>query len=275
MKSFTLPLVLLFSVCCFAQTQTFHDFSGNTILGDPLSFSTYYGKKVMVVNTATYCSYTPQYQELESLYTQYKDTSNFMIVGFPCNDFAFQEPHNDSSINAFCIDEYGIEFQMMSKVSIIGQDTAEVYKWLQKQARNGVQDASVTWNFNKFLIDEAGQWVAHYPQQTSPYDPEIIAWLKTPTVIDSTNTGIRDAELDMKARVVSDRLQITFGSALNSKTNINLYSVSGQFLSAIHSGALPQGEQVTADISSLSNGVYFVKASNGQGSKTFRFSVVR
>ena len=125
MKRLALPVFLLLSFACFSQTETFHDFRAKTILGDDLPFSTFYGKKVMVVNTSTYCSYTYQYESLESLYTAYQD-SNFMIIGFPCNEFGFQEPGADSTILEFCEEIYGIDFQMMSKVSTIGLGTDTV-----------------------------------------------------------------------------------------------------------------------------------------------------
>lgn len=146
---------LLISISGFSQIQTFHDYKGQTITGPNLNFSNFYGKKVMVVNTASFCGWTYQYETLQDLYDQYKN-NNFEIVGFPCNDFSSQEPGSDSTINDFCTGIYGITFQMMSKVSIVSHDTAEVYKWLQRADLNGVADAHVSWNFNKFLIDEAG-----------------------------------------------------------------------------------------------------------------------
>ena len=159
---------------CAAQGVTnFHSLSAvavnvhTTIVGvdttttyteDTISFSQFYGKKVMVVNTASFCQFTPEFTQLEQLYTQYHQY-NFEILGFPCNDFNSQDPHNDSTIIHFCTTGYGVTFQMMSKIFCVTGDTSPVYKWLQRANLNGVSDAHVGWNFNKFLIDEAGHWV--------------------------------------------------------------------------------------------------------------------
>ncbi|MDZ4844906.1 MAG: T9SS type A sorting domain-containing protein [Chitinophagales bacterium] len=277
MKRLPLFLLLFISVACFAQTETFHDFRGKTLLGVDLPFSTFYGKKVMAVNTATYCSFTYQYEELESLYTAYQD-SNFMIIGFPCNDFGSQEPGADSTILEFCEETYNIDFQMMSKVTVLGANADDVYKWLQQASRNGVANATVGWNFNKFLIDEAGGWVAHYPSTTSPFDPAIINWLKSPSVIppDTTDTGLRD-ELQIQLirnEVVAGMLRLSFQNLPNHKTTIGLYSASGQFISTLHDGMLANGENITADLRSHSSGIYFLRVNSKQGSKSFRFALM-
>ena len=181
-KIFTLLTFFCLAMVGFSQTTlTFHNYSSESIIGDTIHFSQYYGKKVMVVNTASYCVYTPQYTDLETLYNQYQQY-NFEIIGFPCNDFAQQDPHNDSTINQFCTD-YGVTFQMMSKIATISQDTAPVYKWLQRAALNGVSDAHVAWNFNKFLIDEAGHWVRHCLSTVNPMDTSITNWIMTPSVV--------------------------------------------------------------------------------------------
>lgn len=278
MKRLTLPVFLLLSFACLSQTETFHTFRSKTILGDDLPFSTFYGKKVMVVNTATYCSFTYQYELLESLYTAYQD-SNFMIIGFPCNDFGAQEPGADSTILEFCEDIYGIDFQMMSKVTVTGADTADVYKWLQQGARNGVANASVIWNFHKFLIDEAGGWVAHYPSATSPFDAAIINWLKSPSVIppvDTTSTGLNEnIQIQMiRNEVVGGMLHLSFQNLTNSKTTIHLFSPSGQLISTLHDGMLANGESITASLHALSSGIYFLRVNNEQGSKSFRFALM-
>ena len=119
-------------------------------------------KKVLIVNTASECGYTPQYKDLEALYEKYK-SKNFVVIGFPCNDFGGQEPGTSNDIKAFCTKNYGVTFQMMEKVSIA---TSPIYKWLTSKAENGVLDATVKWNFNKFLIDEKGQLVKYLPSNT-------------------------------------------------------------------------------------------------------------
>lgn len=274
-----LPVILLaISFNSYSQTETFHDFTVKNLLGDSVSMSTYYGKKVMVVNTATFCQFTPQYFDLADLYTQFRD-SNFVIVGFPCNDFGGQEPGGDSTIYHFCIDSLGIEFPMMSKVSIISQDTAEVYKWLQRKDRNGVSDAHILWNFYKFLIDEAGHWVAYYPSTTSPMDPAIINWIHSPSVLpeDTTATAIKEP-LQIRwstPSISSGQLNVSFNNLGSRETKIRIYSISGQLLSSVYNGALQNGEMVHADIHSLESGIYFLNVVNGSVAKTFRFSVVK
>jgi glutathione peroxidase len=176
MKHLSFLAALILFVFSSSAQYNFHDYSAATIDHDTISMNQFYGKKVMVVNTATYCAYTYQFTALENLYSNYKQYG-FEIVGFPCNDFANQDPHDDSTINQFCTGTYNVTFQMMSKVHTITADTAPVYKFLQRADLNGVANAHVAWNFNKFLIDEAGHWVQHYTQTTEPDDSAIIHWI--------------------------------------------------------------------------------------------------
>lgn len=266
-------LLLFVAFNAHSQTnETFHDFWGETILGDSLHFSSFHGKKVMVVNTATYCVFTYQYEELQQLYDLYKD-SNFTIVGFPCNDFGDQEPDSDSTIADFCEDIYNIQFQMMSKVSVIGTDTAEVYKWLEREDRNGVADAAIVWNFHKFLIDEAGNWVAHYPSTTSPLAKVIRDWIVTPSVL----TGIEEPlPINItSSNITAHNLRIAFNNLTDQKTFINLYSVTGQLISNIFEGNLSDGEIIDINTSSLANNIYLLQVHNKNQSSTFRFAVVK
>ena len=159
------------------QLANFHDFTGVKIQGDTISFSQYVGKKLLVVNTASFCAYTYQYEDLQGLYDIYGD-GQFEILGFPCNNFGSQEPGSDSTIIDFCTGNYGVTFQMMSRVDIKTGDTAEVYKWLQRGELNGVEDAQVTWNFHKFLIDPDGNYVRHFPSTTVPRDTAITNWIE-------------------------------------------------------------------------------------------------
>lgn len=160
-----------------AQQKSFYDFTVKTIDGKDLPLSTFKGKKVMVVNVASKCGFTPQYAKLEELYTKYgKD--NFVVIGFPANNFLNQEPGSNQEIKQFCTLNYGITFPMMAKISVKGKDMAPVYKWLTEKSENGVKDATVGWNFNKFLIDENGRWVASYNSSTSPLSEEIVEWIE-------------------------------------------------------------------------------------------------
>ncbi len=276
-----LPIVLLAlaSVIGYSQSsQTFHDFRVKNIFGDSVDLSAYHGKKVMVVNTATFCQFTPQYFDLEALYSQSED-SNFVIIGFPCNDFGGQEPGGDSTIYEFCVDSMGIQFPMMSKISITAPDTAEVYKWLQKKSRNGVSNANILWNFYKFLIDEAGNWVAYYPSTTSPLDQQIIDWIRSPSVLppDTTTTGIENpGQFKINTiSIISGMVKITLSNARNLPTEIKIFSSLGQLISTVYTGIPANGEIIQADISAFEKGIYFLNVVNGSTSRVKRFSVVK
>lgn len=155
-----------------------HSFRVQTLSGDTLDFSTFKGKKILVVNTASKCGLTPQYKELEALYREYQD-SNFVIVGFPANNFMAQEPGSDDEIAAFCSKNYGVTFPMMSKISVKGRDIHPVYEFLTNLSKNGLEDNEVKWNFQKYLIDENGFLVRVISPTTPPNDPEIISWIKS------------------------------------------------------------------------------------------------
>ena len=154
-----------------------HQFTAKTIDGKDFSFASLKGKKVMIVNTASECGYTPQYKDLEELYLKYKD-KNFTIIGFPCNDFGGQEPGTNSEIKTFCTKNYGVTFQMMEKVSVKGTDIHPIYKWLCSKAENGVEDTEVKWNFNKYLIDEEGRLVKYFGSRILPSDIQITNWIE-------------------------------------------------------------------------------------------------
>jgi glutathione peroxidase len=154
--------------------KTLHDFKTKTIDGKDFNFSDLKGKKVLIVNTASECGYTPQYKDLEALFEKYK-AKNFVILGFPCNDFGGQEPGTSADIKSFCTKNYGVTFQMMEKVSIA---TSPIYKWLTSKSENGVLDATVKWNFNKFLIDEKGKLVKYLPSSITPMDAQITSWIE-------------------------------------------------------------------------------------------------
>ena len=130
----------------------------------------------MVVNTASKCGLTPQYEQLESLYDQYKD-SNFVIIGFPANNFMSQEPGTNEEIAEFCQKNYGVSFPMMSKISVKGDDMHEVYKFLTQKSNNGLEDSEVKWNFQKYLLNEEGKLEKVIGPRTLPNDPEVIKWI--------------------------------------------------------------------------------------------------
>ncbi len=157
--------------------KSFHDFVVKDIDGKEFPLSSLKGKKVMVVNTASKCGLTPQYAKLEKLYKEYGG-KGFIIIGFPANNFLSQEPGSNEQIKSFCTDEYGVSFPMMSKISVKGDDMHPLYQWLTEKDKNGLEDSSVSWNFQKYLIDENGKLVKVVSPRTDPLDEDIIAWIK-------------------------------------------------------------------------------------------------
>lgn len=155
--------------------QSIYDFKVEGLEGGTIDFATFKGKKILIVNTASECGFTPQYKELQSLYEQYKE--KLVIVGFPANNFGGQEPGSAAQIKAFCEKNYGVTFPMAAKISVKGSDMAPLYKWLTSKEANGVLDAEIGWNFNKFLIDEKGHMVAYFPSKVKPMGEEITSKL--------------------------------------------------------------------------------------------------
>jgi glutathione peroxidase len=159
----------------YAQT-TFHDFTVKDIYGEDYPLSQFKGKKVLVVNTASKCGLTPQYEGLQELYEKYGD-DDFAIIGFPANNFAKQEPGSNKEISTFCSKNYGVTFPMMSKISVKGDDQHSLYKWLTTESDNRVEDSKVSWNFQKYMIDEEGQLVGHFSPKTKPDNKELVSWI--------------------------------------------------------------------------------------------------
>jgi glutathione peroxidase len=156
----------------------FYDFKVETITGDSISLSQFKGKKILVVNTASKCGFTPQYEDLETLYETYKD-QDFVILGFPANNFLHQEPGSNEDIATFCKMNYGVTFPMMAKISVKGKDIHPLYEWLTTKKENGVLDTKISWNFQKFLIDKNGILVKTLSPKTKPMDEEIVDWIKS------------------------------------------------------------------------------------------------
>lgn len=188
MKQIAIACLSLFALLTQAQskptpqkpmdTNSIYQFKVTDLSGDPFDMASLKGKKVMVVNTASKCGLTPQYKELEAIYKEYKD-SGFVIVGFPANNFASQEPGTSKEIAAFCEQNYGVTFPMMDKISVKGDDMHPLYQFLTQKAKNGVSDSEVEWNFQKYLIDENGKLVKVISPKTLPTDPEIVNWIKS------------------------------------------------------------------------------------------------
>lgn len=153
--------------------KTFHELSLKTLDGKgQINFADYKGKKVLCVNVASECGYTYQYEDLQKLSERYKDT--LVIVGFPCNQFGGQEPGAPEEIATFCQKNYGVTFPLTEKIDVKGDNQHPAYQWLTKKQFNGVDDYTVSWNFNKFLLDENGKLMAHFGSKTKPFDADII-----------------------------------------------------------------------------------------------------
>jgi glutathione peroxidase len=169
---------LLLGILSFTTNaqKTFHDFEVTTIEGKAFKLSELEGKKVMVVNVASKCGLTPQYEQLQKVYDMYGG-DNFTIIGFPANNFMKQEPGTDEEIATFCEENYGVTFLMMSKISVKGDDIHPLYKWLTTEELNNFEDSSVKWNFQKYLINEKGEIEKVISPKTKPDDKEIIDWI--------------------------------------------------------------------------------------------------
>jgi glutathione peroxidase len=159
------------------QYKTLYDYTVTDIDGKPFKLAELKGKKVLVVNTASKCGNTPQYADLEKLYKEY-GAKNFVILGFPANNFASQEPGSNEEIKNFCTVNYGVTFPMMSKISVKGDDMDPLYKWLTTKDLNGVMDSQVTWNFQKYMVDENGKLVGMIPPKEKVDSEKVMEWLK-------------------------------------------------------------------------------------------------
>ena len=158
------------------QTNSIYSFQLESIDGGKLNFADFKGKKILVVNTASACGYTKQYEGLEKLYAAHKD--KLVVVGVPANNFGGQEPGTNEEISSFCKKNYGVTFPLSAKMNVIGDQQVPLFSWLTSKEKNGVLDATIKWNFNKFLLDEQGNLVAYFPSKTEPMSEEILNYLK-------------------------------------------------------------------------------------------------
>lgn len=171
-----LILAFLSSFIVYAQQKSIYDFTAKTIEGYEFDFSSLRGKNILIVNTATKCSLSPQFKKLQELYEEYGG-DDFEIIAFPCNDFGNREPRSNQEILEVCTNKYGVTFQIMDKITIKGDDCHPIYKWLTNSAENGSLQAKVTWNYQKFLIDKNGELVDALSPISSPKSNRIIEWL--------------------------------------------------------------------------------------------------
>lgn len=157
--------------------HSIHSLKVAGIGGKEIDFADFAGKKLLIVNVASECGYTPQYQQLQELYEAFQD--KLVIVGFPSNDFGGQEPGTNEEIQTFCKQRYGVTFPLATKITIQGTEVHPVYQWLTQKAQNGVADSAVLWNFQKYLLDEHGQLVQSFPSSVPPLDAEILSWIQS------------------------------------------------------------------------------------------------
>ena len=171
-----LKLVAIAITTWLVMATSVHDFKVPGLEGNEINLADYKGKKILIVNTASKCGYTPQYEELEKLYKQYQ--GKLVVVGFPANNFGGQEPGSNSEIKEFCKRNYGVSFPMAEKVSVTGDDAHPLFKYLTDEAlKAGVEGPVVKWNFTKFLVDENGKLIKVFPSKVKPLSEEITAYL--------------------------------------------------------------------------------------------------
>ena len=179
LKRTFITLLSIMTLTLNSQTSTdnsIHQFKVADIYGNIFDFSQLRGKKVMIVNTASKCGLTYQYEALQKLYSQYKDL-NFVIIGFPSNDFLWQEPGSNDEIIDFCEQNYGVTFPMMSKITVKGTKKHPIYQFLTQKSKNNYRDSRVTWNFQKYLINKEGRIEKIISPRTRPDSEEIVSWI--------------------------------------------------------------------------------------------------
>jgi glutathione peroxidase len=177
MKTFLIMALAAIMVSSTEKKESIHQFKVKDIEGKTFDLSSLKGKKVMVVNTASKCGLTPQYEKLEALYDKYK-AKNFVIIGFPSNDFMGQEPGSNEEIASFCKKNYGVSFPMMEKITVKGKNMHPIYQFLTQKSKNGLEDNDVQWNFQKYLIDENGYLVKVIAPRTQPDDASVTNWIE-------------------------------------------------------------------------------------------------
>lgn len=168
-------LIILTIINTTLMAQNFHDLSINSIDGNEIKMSQYKGKNVLIVNVASFCGYTSQYTDLQALSEKFE---NLEVIGVPCNQFGFQEPLSTDSIKSFCSSKYAVTFPMTEKTKVKGKSQHPLFKWLTDKEQNKLDDYKVSWNFNKFLIDENGQLISHHGSSVSPLSEDITKHLK-------------------------------------------------------------------------------------------------
>lgn len=173
-------IVLTFTLCSNSKqmkeaTTSIYEIEINSLGGEPIDLAEFKGKKVLFVNVASECGFTPQYAELQELYDTYQD--RLVVIGLPCNQFGGQEPGTADEIESFCKKNYGVTFLMTEKIDVKGDNQHPLYTWLTEKNLNGVDNSSVKWNFQKYLIDENGDYIDVFFSMTKPNSDKITKYL--------------------------------------------------------------------------------------------------
>jgi glutathione peroxidase len=183
LSTLIISVVTLFSFSAFrnppktsgGDPKSIYDFKLKTISGEEITLAKFKGKKMLLINVASECGFTPQYKNLQALHDQYGD--KVVLIGFPANNFGKQEPGTNTEIKEFCTKNYGVTFQMMEKISVKGDDADPLYKWLSNKDENGTCNDSPNWNFCKYLIDENGKIIKFFPSRVDPLSKDITSLL--------------------------------------------------------------------------------------------------
>ncbi|MFT6323881.1 MAG: glutathione peroxidase [Halieaceae bacterium] len=157
------------------MSKNIYDISIHTLMGEPVNLSEFKGKKILFVNVASKCGYTPQYKDLQALSEKYTD--QVVVIGIPCNQFGGQEPGGKEEIASFCEKNYGVTFLMTEKVDVKGDKQHPLYAWLTQKAENGMEDSNVKWNFQKYLVSEKGDYIDMFSSGVNPLSEEITSQL--------------------------------------------------------------------------------------------------
>jgi len=171
MKSI-ITIIMLSAIMAAPSSNSIHQFTMTSLEGEDVSLEKFKGKVLLIVNVASKCGLTPQYEDLQKLYDE-RNADGLEILGFPANNFAGQEPGTKSEIKEFCTKNYGVTFPMFSKISVKGNDTHPLYQFLTEKEKNGVMDSIVKWNFQKYLLDKDGNLVAMIPPSQSVLSSEV------------------------------------------------------------------------------------------------------
>ncbi|MBT3302243.1 MAG: T9SS type A sorting domain-containing protein [Bacteroidetes bacterium] len=268
-KAISIYIFVLLSFLAFSQ-KTFHDFKVISINGDTVDLSIFKGQKIMVVNTASLCGYTYQYEELQQLFQDYKK-HNFTIIGFPSNDFGNQEPGSDGDILKFCEDNYGVTFPMMAKIHVSGAQIHPLYQWLTKQTENGVKDAPVEWNFQKFLIDEDGSWHDVRLSATSPLAPIITTWIAQGTSL--TEEECRVSNLTVYPAPATDHFNVVVTVEELSNVVVKIMNMNGQLVEELYNSPVENDLRISYNTDRMLAGLYVVIAEINQEKKSMQIRI--